>query len=221
MSNLFHKRSTRSHVYYITNEIFSAVTHGIGLILAIIGTILILVKAIRQTSPTKTSLIAYTIYGSTLIFLYLCSTLFHSLYFTKARHVFQILDHSSIFLLIAGTYTPFCLLGVAGKQGWILLSVIWLITIAGIVYKIFNIGHHPFIDTFLYVFMGWMVVLIMKPLQLKIGEKGILLLLSGGIAFTVGALIYTMQGIKYIHVIWHIFVMIGTIFMFLAAYFYL
>lgn len=221
MSNLFHNRKTRSHFYYITNEIFSAITHGIGLILAIIGTILLLIKYIRQSSQTKVNLIAYTIYGSTLIFLYLCSTLFHSLYFTRARHILQILDHSSIFLLIAGTYTPFCLLGVQGKQGCIFLSIIWLITIVGIIYKIFNVGHHPFLDTFLYVLMGWMVVIIMKPLQIKIGERGIILLLAGGIAFTIGALIYTMKSIKYIHVIWHIFVMIGTILMFLAAYFYL
>ncbi|MBA1435249.1 PAQR family membrane homeostasis protein TrhA [Bombilactobacillus bombi] len=221
MSNLFTNPTNRSKTYQITNEIFSAITHGIGLVLSIAGTILLIIKALNQHHNQLLAFIAYTIYGFTLMFLYLCSTLFHSLYFTKAKHVFQILDHSSIFLLIAGTYTPFCLLGLPKPQSWLFLGLIWIITISGIIYKIFNIGHHPIIDTALYVVMGWMVVLIMKPLQVAIGKQGIILLFWGGVSFTGGALLYCMRSIKYIHVIWHMFVMLGTALMFLAVYFYL
>ncbi|MCO6541322.1 MAG: hemolysin III family protein [Lactobacillus sp.] len=219
MSNLFTNPNNRSKSYQITNEILSALTHGIGFILSAIGTILLLIKANHQQHNQLLAVIAYSIYGFTLMFLYLCSTLFHSLYFTRAKHFFQILDHSSIFLLIAGTYTPFCLLGLKQPQSWLFLGLIWLITIGGIIYKIFNIGHHPIIDTALYVIMGWMVVIIMKPLQLAIGSQGIILLFWGGVAFTAGALLYCMRGIKYIHVIWHIFVMLGSTLMFFAAYF--
>lgn len=218
-NNLFKKPSNTSKVYLITNQVFSALTHGIGFILAAIGTIMLLVKAAHQSNTV--GIISYSIYGFTLMFLYLCSTLFHSLYFTKARHVFQILDHSSIFLLIAGTYTPFCLLGMPKPMGPILLTIIWLITIGGIIYKIFNVGNHPVIDTILYVAMGWMVIIGMKPLHAVLGNTGILLLFLGGVSFTIGALLYVMKGIKYIHVIWHMFVMLGTAFMFFSVYFYL
>ncbi|UQS82782.1 hemolysin III family protein [Bombilactobacillus folatiphilus] len=221
MSKLFSAPQNSTKVYRITNEIFSAITHGIGIILSIIGTILLMIKIFHQAHPSALAIVAYLIYCFTLIFLYLCSTLFHSLYFTRAKHVFQILDHSSIFLLIAGTYTPFCLLGIPTPLNWILLSIIWLTTIGGIIYKIFNLGSHPIIDTSLYVIMGWMVIIAMKPLSNSMGWNGVLLLFLGGVAFTIGALLYSMRGIKYIHVIWHVFVMLGTTLMFIAVYLYL
>ncbi|UQS83712.1 PAQR family membrane homeostasis protein TrhA [Bombilactobacillus thymidiniphilus] len=221
MNKLFATPQTTTKVYRITNEVFSAITHGIGIILAVTGTVLLLIKACTQPHISTAQVISYIIYSFTLIFLYLCSTLFHSLYFTKARHVFQILDHSSIFLLIAGTYTPYCVLGIPKPMNWLLLSIIWLITIGGIIYKSFNIGNHPIIDTALYVIMGWMVILAMKPLHKSLGSTGIALLFWGGVAFTVGALLYTMRGLKYIHVIWHVVVMIGTTLMFLSVYLYL
>ncbi|WP_324196225.1 PAQR family membrane homeostasis protein TrhA [Bombilactobacillus apium] len=210
-----------SKIYRLTNEIFSAVTHGIGVVLAVIGAVLLIIKACTHGSLQASELSSYLIYSFTLFFLYLCSTLYHSLYFTRAQHVFQILDHSSIFLLIAGTYTPFCVLGIPQPLNWWLLGTIWAITIGGIIYKIFNVGHHPVIDTSLYVIMGWMVVVAMKPLHQALGDTGIALLFWGGVAFTAGALLYIMRGIKYIHVIWHLFVMLGTGLMFFAVYFYL
>ena len=123
--------------YIITNEIFSAVTHGIGIILAIIGAVFLLIKGFKQGDPLEIT--AYFIYAFTLFFLYLSSTLFHSLYFTKAKGVFQIFDHSSIFLMIAGTYTPYCLVALRGSAfGIIILSTIWILAILGILYKIFK-----------------------------------------------------------------------------------
>ncbi|WP_125566202.1 PAQR family membrane homeostasis protein TrhA [Companilactobacillus insicii] len=213
------KIKTFTRRYIITNEIFSAITHGIGIILAIIGAVFLLIKGFKQGDPL--AITAYFIYAFTLFFLYLSSTLFHSLYFTKAKGVFQIFDHSSIFLMIAGTYTPFCLVALRGSFfGIAILSVIWILAILGILYKIFNVGKFKYLETLLYVLMGWAIIIAMKPLYQSIGATGIWLLVSGGIAFTLGACLYLMKNLKYIHVIWHIFVMIGTALMYFSVYFY-
>lgn len=208
-----------SRRYIITNEIFSAVTHGIGIILAIIGAVFLLIKGFK--SGDALTITAYFIYAFTLFFLYLSSTLFHSLYFTKAKRVFQIFDHSSIFLLIAGTYTPYCLLALRGSAfGIVILSVIWALAVFGILYKIFNVGKFKYFETLLYVLMGWAIVIAMKPLYQSIGATGTWLLVFGGIAFTLGAGVYLIKNLKYVHVIWHIFVMIGTALMFFSVYLY-
>lgn len=208
-----------SRRYLITNEIFSAITHGIGIVLAIVAAVFLLIKGFSSGDPL--TITAYFIYAFTLFFLYLSSTLFHSLYFTKAKHVFQIFDHSSIFLLIAGTYTPYCLVGLRGSVlGIVVLAVIWVLAILGILYKIFNVGKTKYLETILYVLMGWAIVVAMKPLYESIGSTGTWLLVAGGIAFTLGACLYLMKNLKYIHVIWHIFVMIGTALMYFSVYFY-
>ncbi|AUI71127.1 hemolysin III [Companilactobacillus alimentarius DSM 20249] len=212
------KKHPLTRAYLITDQIFSAVTHGIGIILAIIGAIFLLIKGFHQGNPLNIT--AYFIYAFTLFFLYLSSTLFHSLYFTKAKGVFQVLDHSSIFLMIAGTYTPYCLISLHSTFGIVILAFIWLLAIGGILYKIFNVGRFKYFETFLYVLMGWAIIIAMKPLYFAIGKVGITLLIAGGVAFTVGACLYLMKNIKYIHVIWHIFVMIGTALMYFSVYFF-
>lgn len=212
------KKHPLTRAYLITDQIFSAVTHGIGIILAIIGAIFLLIRGFHQGNPLNIT--AYFIYAFTLFFLYLSSTLFHSLYFTKAKGVFQVLDHSSIFLMIAGTYTPYCLISLHSTFGIVILAFIWLLAIGGILYKIFNVGRFKYFETFLYVLMGWAIIIAMKPLYFAIGKVGITLLIAGGVAFTVGACLYLMKNIKYIHVIWHIFVMIGTALMYFSVYFF-
>lgn len=212
------KKHPLTRAYLITDQIFSAVTHGIGIILAIIGAIFLLIKGFHQGNPLNIT--AYFIYAFTLFFLYLSSTLFHSLYFTKVKGVFQVLDHSSIFLMIAGTYTPYCLISLHSTFGIVILAFIWLLAIGGILYKIFNVGRFKYFETFLYVLMGWAIIIAMKPLYFAIGKVGITLLIAGGVAFTVGACLYLMKNIKYIHVIWHIFVMIGTALMYFSVYFF-
>lgn len=205
--------------YRILNEIFSAVTHGIGIVLAIIAAVFLLIKGFKTGNPL--TITAFFIYAFTLFFLYLSSTLFHSLYFTKAKGVFQIFDHSSIFLMIAGTYTPYCLVALKSSAFAItLLSIIWALAIGGILYKIFNVGRFKYFETLLYVLMGWAIVIAMKPLYSAIGPTGTWLLVFGGIAFTLGAGVYLIKNLKFVHVIWHVFVMIGTALMYFSVYFY-
>ncbi|MDR1568322.1 MAG: hemolysin III family protein, partial [Streptococcaceae bacterium] len=149
-----------SKAYKIVNEVFNAITHGIGALLSILGLVLLLLKSTNALSAT-----AYALYGATLIALFLCSTLFHSLIFTKAKTIFQVFDHSSIYLLIAGTYTPYCLLSIKGWLGLVLLIVIWVLAILGIVYKsIFlpKMSKIPKISTVIYIVMGWLCILMAK-----------------------------------------------------------
>lgn len=204
--------------YQVMNEVLSAVTHGIGFFMAMIGLVLLIVKASATHDALRIT--TFTIYGLCLVLLYLFSTLYHSLMFTKARSLFQIFDHSSIFILIAGSYTPYTLITIGGWQGWTMFSVNWALAIIGILYKIFGKNQRQVFETLLYIFMGWIVILAAKPMAAALGSQGLWLLISGGIAYTFGALLYSMRRIKYIHVIWHVFVMIGSVLIFFSIYLY-
>lgn len=206
-----------SKKYEITNEVLNAVTHGIGVILSGIGFVVLMQKA-----NSGLSYVAYIIYGVSLLLLFLASTLYHSLIFTKARKIFQVFDHCSIYLLIAGTYTPFCLLAIKGKMGIILLTIIWLSAVIGIVYKSLTLVHQTSVSklsTVLYNVMGWGVVIALPTLYQNIGSKGLLLLVAGGITYSLGSVFYSMKNKKFTHVIWHLFVMAGAMLMFGAIYF--
>lgn len=218
LKELWQEPTEKSKNYYVLDNTLSAVTHGIGFCLAIVGLILLILKAVSMHSTIR--LFTFAIYGSCLLILYLFSTLFHSLIFTKARNVFQIFDHSSIYLLIGGSYTPFALVAIGGKWGWLLFSLIWLIAIFGIIYYIFNRGKHVILDTVLYVGMGWLVILAGKYLYVRLSPNGFWLLVGGGIAYTVGALLYTMKKVPFIHVVWHLFVILGSALMYFAVLFY-
>lgn len=219
MPNIFQAPTTRSKRYQILNEIFSAITHGVGVGLAIVGLIMLIIHTYGQHNALK--MVSVIIYGSSLVLLYLFSTLYHSLYFTRANKIFQIFDHSSIFILIAGSYTPYTLVGIGGFYGWLMFGVIWLLAIVGILYKIFNVGKNAIFETILYIIMGWLVILASKPLYHVLGPTGFALLVWGGIAYTFGALLYSMRGIPFIHVIWHLFVMLGSILMYFSILLYL
>lgn len=216
--NLWHEPDEMSKTYQILDNTFSAITHGIGFGLAVAGLVVLIVTAASSGSPMK--VVTFTIYGSCLVLLYLFSTLYHSLIFTKARNVFQIFDHSSIFLLIAGSYTPYSLVAIGGAWGWTLFGLVWGLTVIGIVYYIFNRGKHTIFDTIMYVFMGWLVILSGPYLYVRLSPTGFWLLVGGGIAYTVGALMYTMRRIPYIHVIWHLFVMLASILMYFSILLY-
>ena len=183
-----------SRKYQIINEVLNAVTHGIAALL---------------------------IYGSSLFLLFFSSTLFHSLIFTKAKKVFQVFDHCSIYLLIAGTYTPFCLLVVQGMAGVILLSVIWTTAVIGIIYKSLRLtktNKVSKVSTIIYNVMGWAIIVVLPKLYQNIDLTGLLLLVAGGIAYSVGSLFYSMKNRRFTHVIWHLFVMLGAALMFFAIY---
>lgn len=200
------------------NEVFNAVTHGIATGLSIAGLVILLVKGAQSGSAIET--VSYAIYGSTLILLYLASTLFHSLMFTRAKGVFQIFDHSSIYLLIAGTYTPYCLVTIGGWFGWTLFGIIWLMAVLGVVYKSIWLGKYQNASTVIYIIMGWLCITAMKPLYSGLGPVGFWLLVAGGVSFTVGALVYSLRSVKFMHVLWHLFVMLGTGFMYFSILFY-
>ena len=218
MQKIWQEPEQRPKSYYILDNTLSAVTHGIGFCLAIAGLVLLIIKAAATHSPLR--IVTFTIYGSCLLLLYLFSTLFHSLIFTRARNVFQIFDHSSIYLLIAGSYTPYSLVAIGGMWGILLFSLVWLIAIFGIVYYIFNRGKHVILDTVLYVAMGWLVILAGNYLYVRLSPVGFWLLVGGGVAYTVGAFLYTMKRIPFIHVIWHLFVILGSALMYFSILFY-
>lgn len=204
-----HMKFTRR--YLILNEVLNAVTHGIGFGLSIAGLVILLIKGARLDSPIH--IISYAIYGSMMILLFLFSTLFHSLMFIRAKKVFQVFDHASIFLLIAGSYTPFCLLSIQGWLGWTLFILIWLLAISGIVYKSLTLHKKETlskISTLIYINMGWLCVIAFKPLIASLGFWGTFLLASGGVSYTVGALFYSIKSVRFMHVVWHLFVMLGA-----------
>ncbi|WP_457801743.1 PAQR family membrane homeostasis protein TrhA [Limosilactobacillus reuteri] len=198
-------------------EIGNAVTHGIGAGLSIAGLILLIIRAVHTGSPMR--IVTFTIYGSALILFYLSSTLFHALIFTRAKRVFQILDHSMIFVLIAATYTPYCLVSIRGWLGWTIFGVIWGLSVIGIVYKCIWLKHKSKYSTIIYILMGWLCLVAFIPLWHALGPVGFGLLLLGGLSFTLGALFYS-RPTAYTHLIWHIFVLIGTILMYFSILLY-
>lgn len=205
-----------SRKYLITNEVLNAVTHGVGVLLSIVGFVLLLRKA-----NSGLHYVSFIIYGVSLLLLFLASTLYHSLIFTKAKKVLQVFDHCSIYLLIAGTYTPYCLLYIKGTIGIVLLSVIWLAAIIGIIYKSLTLSKVKSVSklsTIIYNVMGWAVVIALPSLYHSVGLKGLLLLVGGGVAYTVGSVFYSMKNRRYMHVVWHLFVMLGAMLMFFSIY---
>lgn len=205
-----------SRKYLIKNEVLNAVTHGIGMVLSIVGFVFLLKKA-----DSGLHYVSFIVYGVSLFMLFLASTLYHSLIFTKAKKVFQVFDHCSIYLLIAGTYTPYCLLYIKGTIGIVLLSVIWLAAIVGIVYKSMTLSKVKSVSklsTIIYNVMGWAVVIALPSLYQSVGLKGLLLLVGGGVAYTVGSVFYSMKNRRYMHVVWHLFVMLGAMLMFFSIY---
>lgn len=198
-------------------EIGNAISHGIGVGLSIAGLVFLIIRAAHTGSPMR--IVTFTIYGSALILFYLASTLFHALIFTRARHVFRVFDHAMIYVLIAATYTPYCLVSIKGWQGWTLFGIIWAIAILGIIYKSIWLNHKSKYSTIIYVVMGWLCIFAFVPLWKALGPVGFNLLLAGGITFTLGALLYS-RPTPYTHLIWHFFVLAGTILMYFSILFY-
>lgn len=198
--------------FKIGEEIANAITHGVGALLSIAAIVLLIIFTYKI--PLK--LVSTVIYSSTLFLLYLSSTLYHSITNKKAKNLFEIFDHASIYLLIAGTYTPFSLMVLGGKIGWFIFFTIWILAILGIIYKIFFVKKFVVFSTILYIAMGWLVVFVLKPLSQNLDKLGMFFLFLGGIFYTVGTIFYIWRKIPYHHAIWHIFVLTGSIFHFFA-----
>jgi len=201
------------HRYPLGEEIANSVTHGVGALLAVAGlTVLVAFAAIRGTAW---HVVGCSIYGSTLVLLYTASTLYHSIPSARAKRTLRILDHSAIFLLIAGTYTPFTLVSLRGAWGWSLFGVVWGLALLGILLQTGR-RRHPVVAVALYVAMGWAVVVAIRPLLHAIPSGGLVLLVGGGLAYTAGIVFYASPRIPYAHSVWHGFVLLGSALHFFA-----
>jgi len=189
-------------------ELANTVTHGIGLLLSIAGFGVLLAFAILRGDASH--LIACTVYGATLICLYAASTLYHAAVSARLKHALRIFDHSAIYLLIAGTYTPFLLLYLRGAWGWSLFGVIWSLAFAGIVFKFWFVDHFQHASTAIYVAMGWLVVVAAKPVLADVPARSLLWLIAGGLLYSLGVIFYAWKRLPYGHAVWHVFVMGGS-----------
>ncbi len=200
-------------------EIANAITHGLGALLAIAAAVLLIVISSQTGDPYK--IVSFTIFGATLFELYLGSTLYHSIVNQRAKKVLRIIDHSSIYLLIAGTYTPFALTVLRSGIGWWIFGIVWGLTASGIVLKALWLGKFHNLSTIFYNIMGWSIVFTIKDLITIISMNGIILLIAGGVAYTVGCLFYAKDNWPYNHAIWHLFVMAGSVCHFLCVLLFL
>jgi|SRR5690348_4243536 len=190
-------------------EIANSISHGVALAAALAGTPFLVIHALRHGDA---AFVAGTcVFSATMIVLYLSSTLYHAITIGKAKQLFKVIEHSAIFLLIAGTYTPFTLGVLKGAWGWSLLIVIWCLAIAGIMLKIFVKANHPVFSTALYLAMGWLALIASDPLFTKVPPPGLLALFAGGLAYTAGVVFFvTDSRLRYGHLVWHLFVIAGT-----------
>ncbi len=192
-----------------SEEIVNAILHGIGAGLSIAALVVLIIYA--SIHGDIWHLVSFSIYGATLIILYLASTLYHSFPKGKWKNILHVVDHSSIFLLIAGTYTPVTLTAMRGPWGWSIFGVIWGIALLGIILKIFWMGKLKFLSVGLYVIMGWLIVIAIKPLIESLETFSLIFLLAGGLSYSIGIIFYIWRRLKYSHGIWHLFVLAGSI----------
>lgn len=204
--------------YSLGEEIFNSVSHGVGTLLAIAGCVVIIVMAAIHCDAL--SVVSVSIYGATMIILYLMSTLYHALANPKAKEVFRVFDHLSIFLLISGTYTPYTLITLRGKTGYILFGIIWACAIIGITFNAINLKKYEKISTLLYLIMGWAIIFAIKPLLAALQTAGIVFLVLGGVMYTLGVIFFILKKYKYMHSVWHLFVLAGSIFHYFSILFY-
>ncbi len=198
-------------------EIANAITHGIGLLLSIPALVMLIIFAEQKGSW---HVVSFTIFGISMILLYLFSTLLHSFKPSKVKNLFAILDHSAIYVLIAGTYTPFMLVSVRNTLGWTLFGIVWGLAIFGIVFKCYFVQRFQVISTLFYLVMGWLVIIAIKPLYISLTGTGFALLLTGGLMYSIGAIFYVWNRLPYNHAIWHLFVLAGSSFMYFCILFY-
>ncbi|NNM80090.1 MAG: hemolysin III family protein [Gallionella sp.] len=190
-------------------ELANSISHGIGMVASLVGAPFIILHALHH--DTARSVVGVSIFAATMVLLYLGSTIYHALPQGKAKRAFQIIEHSSIYLLIAGTYTPFTLGVLHGTWGWSLLVIIWGLALAGVILKALDRLSRPVLSTGLYLLMGWLVVVAAVPMYARVPASGLLLLVAGGVAYTAGvAFFVTDARLRYGHFIWHLFVLAGT-----------
>jgi hemolysin III len=196
-------------------EVANSVSHGIGLLAALAAFPILVTTAFNRGDLA--GIVGASVFATTMVLLYLASTLFHALPPNRAKRVFQILDHSAIYLLIAGTYTPFTLGVLRGAWGWTLFGLVWALAVVGTVFKTLGGVRYTTFSTWVYLAMGWLVLIAIEPVWTLVPKWGLFWLLAGGIAYTVGAVFFMAERIRYFHFVWHLFVVLGTACHFVAV----
>lgn len=203
-------------IYTRAEELANSLTHGLGLLLSVAGLAMLVTVAAQRSDAWAVT--GSAVFGASLVLLYASSTLYHSLRAARPKQVARVVDHVAIFLLIAGTYTPFMLVNLRGPWGWSLLGVVWALAVAGTALKIFFTGRFRVLSTIIYLFMGWLVLVAIKPLVVALPRDGLIMLFAGGIAYSLGTVFYLWKRLPYHHAVWHLFVLAGSICHFLAVF---
>ena len=204
--------------YSDTEEKLNIWSHAFGILLSVIALILLIIKAVEQDNVWM--MISFPIFGVSLILLYLASTLYHASKNPEKRFKLKVFDHAAIYVLIAGSYTPFTLVSLNGTTGWLIFTIVWILAFSGIILKLFFTGKFKILSTAMYVLMGWLIVFYFKDLSLNLHEKGVFYLVLGGVLYTIGAILYSIKKIKFNHAIFHFFVLGGSFCHFLSVYLY-
>lgn len=211
-------KKTNIQFYSPTEEKLNIWSHAFGIFLSIIALVLLIIKAVQQDNIWM--MISFPIFGVSLILLYLASTLYHASKEPQKRFKLKVFDHAAIYVLIAGSYTPFTLVSLNGETGWLIFSMVWVMAFTGIILKLFFTGKFKIVSTAMYVLMGWLIVFYFQDLTASLHEKGVFYLILGGISYTIGAILYSIKKIKFNHAIFHFFVLAGSFCHFLSIYLY-
>jgi len=211
-------QASEKRPYSLGEEIANSVIHGIGIALSIAALVILVAVAVLSGDPYR--LAAAIVYGVSLILEYTASTLYHAFPQPRVKHVFKVLDHCGIYLLIAGTYTPFCLVTLRGAGGWWVFALVWTLALAGIALEAFWTYRPRWLSALVYLGLGWIVVIAINPLMENLAPQGVWLLVAGGLAYTVGTIFYVLKRVPYMHAIWHVWVLAGSTLHFLAVVLY-
>lgn len=204
--------------YSQIEEKYNIISHAVGLILSIVASVCLVNRAIFYGDGWH--IFSFGLFGASLIILYASSTFYHSVEKPELRIKLRVIDHASIYVLIAGTYTPFTIVTLKGTTGWMIFSISWGLALTGIILKLLFTGKYSIFSTIMYIVMGWVIVFAIKPLIHNLPLKGLIWLFSGGVSYTIGAILYSFKTIKLNHVIFHIFVLIGSFCHFMSIFFY-
>ncbi|WP_025026714.1 PAQR family membrane homeostasis protein TrhA [Caldalkalibacillus mannanilyticus] len=204
--------------YSLREEIANAITHGIGALLSIAALVVLIVFAAKYGDAWH--IVSFSIYGASLVILYFSSTLMHAIQNIKIKNAFEVMDHAAIYLLIAGTYTPFLLVTLRGTLGWTIFGIVWGFALIGIILKFFFVKRFIVLSTICYIIMGWIIVFAIKPLYESLAFAGMMWLVIGGLLYTFGTIFFLWKKIPYHHAIWHIFVLAGSAAHFITVLFY-
>jgi len=218
MSNGCMETKQNLKYYSPLEEKINITSHAVGLVLSVIAFFLLIMHSILHGNSLH--VFSFSVYGISLILLYSASTFYHSAKSPEIRSRLRVIDHASIYVLIAGTYTPFALITLSGKLGWIIFGIAWGLASVGVVLKLYFTGKYKLVSTLMYILMGWMLVFFIKPLMANLSNSGFILLAAGGMSYTVGAILYSIKKTPFNHAIFHVFVLIGSFTQFASIFFH-